>query len=71
MSGRGGRRLVEILRRDEGQDLVEYALLAATIGLAGAVALSLLQGRIGTAYTSWGTSTQNLAPMPEPGGGGT
>jgi Flp pilus assembly pilin Flp len=63
--------LRDFLRRDDGQDLLEYALLAAAVGLASAVALSLLQATIGATYSTWATGTRNLWQMPGPGGGGT
>ena len=44
---------------DEGQDLIEYALLAAIIGISGALILSLLSTTMGAAYSRWNTAGQN------------
>jgi len=54
---------------DRGQDLVEYALLTAAIGLAGAATWPLVEGSIATAYRALDTNTQNLWNPPPPGGG--
>jgi pilus assembly protein Flp/PilA len=40
------------IREDEGQDLVEYALLAALIALAVSAAMSFLATSIGTEFNS-------------------
>ena len=49
-------RLFSNLRRDEsGQDLVEYALVAALIGLGTTVAMKDIATAIGTALTGIGT----------------
>jgi Flp pilus assembly pilin Flp len=53
-----------------GQDVVEYALLAAFVALAGVAALNLIETAMGVAYTSWETQTELLSCMPDPGGGG-
>lgn len=42
------------------QDLVEYALLVALVGLVGMAAWSALQTRIGATYTNYDTRTQSL-----------
>ncbi|PYR33322.1 MAG: hypothetical protein DMF89_08425 [Acidobacteria bacterium] len=54
---------------DHGQDLVEYALLTATIGLAGAAAWFAMSPAIAAAYTTWGTGVNNQWETPNPGGG--
>lgn len=58
--GAGGRhagRILAGLKADEsGQDLIEYALVAAFIGLGTVAALSNLTGKIITVFTSVGTS---------------
>jgi Flp pilus assembly pilin Flp len=48
-----------VLADDGGQDLIEYALLTAIIGIAGLLALSMLPTTIGTAYSNWNTAGQN------------
>jgi Flp pilus assembly pilin Flp len=68
------RRTVLMLRRlaieTDGQDLVEYALLTAFIGMAGAAAWNLIQTAIGVAYSSYITAVWNLWDPPDPVGGG-
>ena len=65
------RTLVRRLVADEaGQDLVEYALLAAFIALASVAGISALRASMHTAYTSWNAQTQNCWQMPAPGAGG-
>jgi Flp pilus assembly pilin Flp len=46
-----------LLRRwlveEDGQDLIEYALLCSAVGFAGAVAFSFISDAMNTTYTSW------------------
>ena len=48
--------LLHFVRETEGQDLIEYALLAALIGLATTVAMGALAGSISTEFGTIGTS---------------
>jgi pilus assembly protein Flp/PilA len=43
--------LVRLVREDAGQDLIEYALLAAFIALACVAAMTLVGGGINTLFT--------------------
>jgi Flp pilus assembly pilin Flp len=68
---------VEVITRfaaeDGGQDLVEYALLAAFIGIAGWAVLMTLPGVIGTTYASWLDPTNGVPGQwdpPPPASGG-
>ena len=71
MDERSMRALVRrLFNETDGQDIVEYALLAAFVALASITALNLIQTALGTTYTSWDTKTQLLSCMPDPGGGG-
>jgi Flp pilus assembly pilin Flp len=57
---------------DGGQDLVEYALLAAFIGIAGWAVLLTLPSVIGATYASWLDPTNGVPGRwdpPEPGAG--
>jgi pilus assembly protein Flp/PilA len=45
-----------LVRETEGQDLIEYALLAALIGLATTAAMTALSGSISTEFGTIGTS---------------
>ena len=44
---------------DRGQDLIEYALLAAIIGIAGLLALQQFSGKVGNAFSNWGGQVYN------------
>jgi pilus assembly protein Flp/PilA len=56
------------LKREEGQDLIEYALLTFLIALAAVVALTALGTNIGTVFTS--ISTKLTTASGGTGGGG-
>ena len=66
--------MLTLLRRvvaaEEGQDVVEYALLAALVALASVVAVRAIQTTMLTTYVSWNTATQSCWQMPAPGTGG-
>jgi pilus assembly protein Flp/PilA len=44
--------LVRLVRDDEGQDLIEYALLAGFISLVAVGAITLIGTNVNTLYTS-------------------
>ena len=48
-----------LVRNESGQDLIEYALVAALIGLGTVVAMSGLSGKIGNAFSGIGNSLAN------------
>ncbi|NOT25178.1 MAG: hypothetical protein HOP16_03650 [Acidobacteria bacterium] len=60
------------LRNEQGQDLIEYALLCSAIGLAGVVAFSFVSDAMHDTYMSWDTAVQDPSlvepcnPAPEP-----
>jgi pilus assembly protein Flp/PilA len=59
------------IAEESGQDIVEYALLAALVGIASILTWQGVAGSVGTLYTSANTGVQNLsACTPDPGGGG-
>jgi Flp pilus assembly pilin Flp len=70
--GRGVRSVRMLVRllfdETDGQDIVEYALLAAFVAVASIAGLNAVQTALGTTYTSWETKTQLLSCMPDPGG---
>jgi Flp pilus assembly pilin Flp len=43
---------------ESGQDLIEYALLTAIIGIVGFLVMSTFSNRMGTAYSGWNTAAQ-------------
>lgn len=57
-----------LFREDDGQDLVEYAVLAALVAVAAGATLSALANALGASYSGWDTAIQNLWIMPDPGG---
>lgn len=59
--------IARFLRDESGQDLVEYALLSATIGLAGAAVWSVMNGVIADSYNNTMTSVRDAWTPPEPG----
>ena len=46
---------MQILRQEDGQDLVEYALVVGLIALAATASMKTLATTIGSAFTSVGT----------------
>lgn len=54
---------------DSGQDLIEYALVAALVGVAAVSALRVLNNTIGSAFSGVNSSLANAVP-PSAGGQG-
>jgi Flp pilus assembly pilin Flp len=52
---------------DSGQDVMEYALLTAFIGLAGAAAWSAIAGSLEAAYTGYDNDVQDIYEPLDPG----
>jgi len=53
--------LAKLVRDESGQDLIEYALVGALIALGAVVSMKTLSTKIGTAFTTIGTSvTSNI-----------
>lgn len=63
-------RQVEAIGRfvtdDGGQDVIEYAFLAAFVGIAGALVLQALSGAIFDTYSSWIDPTVGAPSLWEP-----
>ena len=57
-----------LIVEQEGQDLIEYALLTGAIGFAGAAAFDVLSDAIAGTYTSWDDSVNELWEVPDPVG---
>src|SRR6266550_238892 len=53
---RGGTRMLAFLRDDEGQGLVEYALIIAVIAIAVIVAMIFLRGQIQNIFSNIGNN---------------
>jgi Flp pilus assembly pilin Flp len=56
-----------LLATTDGQDVVEYALLAAVFGLAAIGAFDFIASRIGAAYPTYDSSVQCLSEPCDPG----
>lgn len=54
------RLIARVVLQDDGQDLIEYALLSAFIGLAGALAFNLIGTAMNTTYGSWNAGINSL-----------
>lgn len=67
--GRAGGVLAALYRDERGQDLVEYALLTAAVGLASAASWPLIAESLERTYRAFDTNTQGLWVPPGPGGG--
>jgi Flp pilus assembly pilin Flp len=55
-------RLLELVRDDDGQDLVEYGLLAAFIAIAVIASIDAVGGTLGTTYESFATDIDSWTP---------
>ena len=60
------RLLHRWLCEEAGQDLVEYALLAAFVGLAGLAGFTAISSAIGNNYADSNSSVQGLWEIPAP-----
>ncbi len=47
------------LREEDGQDLIEYALVVALIAFAAAVGMNTVAAKINTAFSNIGTKVEN------------
>ena len=61
--------LNRLVREEEGQDLIEYALLAALVAIASVAAIKTVLLAMQTTYVGWNTKAQNCWQMPPPGAG--
>jgi Flp pilus assembly pilin Flp len=68
-SARQGLSFVARFVLDEGgQDLIEYGLLSAIIGIAGILVLPTIATTMETVYNAWNTAAQNAWEPCPPGG---
>lgn len=54
--------LNNLLRDESGQDLIEYALVAALVGLAAVTAMGTLASDISSAFSSIGSKLTSAVP---------
>jgi hypothetical protein len=55
-----------MVREDTGQDLVEYAFLAAFFGIAGYVVVTTIGPSVNAAYATWIDPAQGSPKLWEP-----
>ncbi len=60
------RGVVRLLRDDDGQDLIEYALLTGIIAVGGVLLFPTIRTKMATAYQTWNTDAQAIWEMPPP-----
>jgi len=58
--------LDRFVREDRGQDLVEYALLAAIIAIAGLLVMPTISSKMGNEFRAWGTNVNNIVVPSNP-----
>ena len=58
--------LARFVREDGGQDVVEYALLAAFFGVIGYLAMSGIGTAVLNTYTSWMDPTSGVPSLWDP-----
>jgi Flp pilus assembly pilin Flp len=64
------RVLRRLIAETDGQDIVEYALVALLIALAGMAGISAIHASLKTVYETSASQVEELSCMPDPGGGG-
>lgn len=60
--------VIRLFTDDDGQDLVEYALLTGIVAVAAAIALPAASA-LGDIYETWNDNIQDLWEPPPPSGG--
>ena len=63
--------VLRLFRDEQGQDLIEYALLTAFIGFAGLAVFGTVLGVISNTYGSQETAVNNNWVPSDPVGGGS
>jgi Flp pilus assembly pilin Flp len=53
LAGRAVSTVSAFIREDDGQDLIEYAYLAAFVGVAGYAVLSNIVPEVAATYNAW------------------
>lgn len=62
---------LRLLREDDGQDLVEYALLGAFIGVVSVLVWQSIVSLLGDRYTDYNTNVPQLWEPPDPAPSGS
>jgi len=55
-------RLRELIFEEDGQDLIEYGLLAAFVSLAVIASIDAIGGSLNTTYQSFATEVEDFTP---------
>jgi len=58
--------VVAFIDEEEGQDLVEYALLGAFVAIVTMAGLRVIENAIGSEYVNWDYDEQDLWRPPNP-----
>jgi Flp pilus assembly pilin Flp len=58
--------IARLLADDDGQDLIEYALLTGLIAIAGVLVFPTIRTKMAAAYAGWNTGAQAIAEPPPP-----
>ncbi len=61
------RSIVRFVKSELGQDVIEYALLAAFIGIVGWAAVSVIDEAVGVTYSSYLSPTSGVPSLWQPG----
>jgi Flp pilus assembly pilin Flp len=59
--------LLRLMRDDDGQDIIEYALLTAGIGIVTVTTFPLIETHLHDAYVAIDDETQAIWEVPDPG----
>jgi Flp pilus assembly pilin Flp len=62
--------LHKLIADESGQEVIEYVLLTAAIGLVSIATWPLIENAIRSSYEALDTNTQNIWEPPPPSGGG-
>ena len=58
--------VTRLLREDQGEDLIEYALLCSFIAIVGVIAFQAIGDGMNTSYTSWDGAVDSIWEPPAP-----
>jgi Flp pilus assembly pilin Flp len=61
------RSVLRFVREENGQDLIEYALLTAIVGLASILIFPSIATKMGAAYASWVDGAESKFMPCDPG----
>jgi hypothetical protein len=62
------RRLLshQLVEGEEGQDLIEYALLTGIVAIVGILVFPSIQSKMADAYQGWNDNAQAISEPPPP-----